>query len=69
MNCENFRGITLLSTNATIYKRILEKRLSEKIQDNLILFRKGHCTKSYFHTKANNRKTNNTEFGRFFLIH
>lgn len=54
MKCENYRGITLMCTVAKIYERILEKRLSNKIQGELIEsqsgFRRGHSVQDHIFT-------------------
>jgi hypothetical protein len=53
-NCNNYRGITLLSVVAKTYERILEKRLRRKIEERMTDsqsgFRKGHSIQDHVFT-------------------
>lgn len=53
-NCNNYRGITLLSTLTKVLEKIIEKRLRWKIEPTLSEvqsgFRKGRCTQDHVFT-------------------
>jgi hypothetical protein len=54
LDCNNYRGITLLSVVAKTYERILEKRLRREIEEQMTDsqsgFRKGHSIQEHIFT-------------------
>lgn len=54
MNCQNYRGITLLSIAGKVYERIIEKRLRKYVEsdiaDSQSGFRKGHSIQDHIFT-------------------
>nr|CAI5845205.1 unnamed protein product [Callosobruchus analis] len=60
-NCENYRGITLLSIVAKVFERILESKLKSKVERELLDsqsgFRKGFSTQDHTFTIKQARKS------------
>ena len=54
MQCENYRGISLISVPGKVYARILENRLRNKVEDNLSEqqsgFRPGRSVQDHIYT-------------------
>nr|CAH7736900.1 unnamed protein product [Callosobruchus chinensis] len=74
MDCNNYRGITLLSVPSKVYERLLDKKLREHIERDLdgaqSGFRKGHSIQDHIFTikqVIQKSGTKNTELNLAFL--
>nr|CAH7758698.1 unnamed protein product [Callosobruchus chinensis] len=72
MDCNNYRGITLLSVPSKVYERLLDKKLREHIERDEAQsgFRKGHSIQDHIFTikqVIQKSGTKNTELNLAFL--